>query len=88
MNPDTIQKGYERYKKDWEQKQNEEFIAENKVHTKLFRTMHGLMKNTTLSYWIFSRNKGGNSPKRTMKNWWLGLRMVSMMPSILVLTIW
>jgi hypothetical protein len=50
MNPDTIQKGYERYKKDWEQKQNEEFIAENKVSIKLYRMMHGLMKNIILSY--------------------------------------
>jgi hypothetical protein len=31
MNPETIQKGYEKYKKDWEHKQHEEFINKYKV---------------------------------------------------------
>jgi hypothetical protein len=27
MNPETIQKGYDKYKKDWENRQHEEFIS-------------------------------------------------------------
>jgi hypothetical protein len=32
MNPDTIQKGYDKYRRDWEQKQNEDFIGESRVY--------------------------------------------------------
>lgn len=31
MNPETIQKGYEKYKKDWELNQHEEFISKYRV---------------------------------------------------------
>jgi hypothetical protein len=37
MSNDNLQKGYEKYKKDWEQKQNEEFLKEYKVILFLFQ---------------------------------------------------
>jgi hypothetical protein len=37
MSSENLQKGYDKYKKDWEQKQNEEFLKEYKVFIKLFQ---------------------------------------------------
>ena len=88
MNPETIQKGYEKYKKEWEQKQNEDFIAECKVHFNLYRMMLGLTKNTILSCWTISRNRGGNSPKRITRNLCQGLRVAFMTQSILEFRMW
>ena len=31
MNPETIQKAYDKYKREWEKKENEEFISKYKV---------------------------------------------------------
>lgn len=31
MSSESLQKGYEKYKKEWEQKQNEDFLKEYKV---------------------------------------------------------
>ena len=58
MVSETLQKGYDKYKRDWEQRQNEEFINENKVTCFPLRRMPGSTNATIPKSWTCWRRKG------------------------------
>ncbi len=60
MSSETIQKGYDKYKRDWEHRQNEEFAISSRVLLFQFRMMPGSTKSTILSSWTCSRRKSGS----------------------------
>lgn len=60
MSSETIQKGYDKYKRDWEHRQNEEFAISRRVPLFGFRMMPGSTKSTIHSSWTCSRRKSGS----------------------------
>jgi hypothetical protein len=63
-----LQKGYEKYKREWEQRQNEEFLKEYKVESDQLRKTPGLVRNTTPKYWTFWNATAGKTTNVSILN--------------------